>query len=66
MSFMPKPAGYEMMPYFMYDESRSGGFPDGIDRLRHTPAAVIDRIQSEGGICVKAHSKKALIGSAIF
>ncbi|MGI9233239.1 MAG: amidohydrolase family protein [Woeseiaceae bacterium] len=62
MSFMPKPARYEIMPYFLFDESRSGDFPDGFDPRHHTPAAVVDRIQRDGGMCVKTHFERGFGG----
>ncbi len=62
MSFMPKPARYEMMPYFLYDESRSDDFPDGFDPLHHTPSAVVARIHGDGGICVKTHFERGFGG----
>jgi len=58
MSFMPKPARYQMMPYFLYDESRSAEFPEGIDPRHHTPSAVVERIYDDGGICVKTHYER--------
>ncbi len=62
MSFMPKPARYEIMPYFLFDASRSDDFPKGIDPLLHTPSAVVDRIHSDGGICVKTHFERGFGG----
>jgi len=62
MSFMPKPARYRMMPYFLYDESRAEDFPEGIDPRRHTPEAVVQRIHSDGGICVKTHFERGFGG----
>lgn len=62
MSFMPKPARYEIMPYFLFDASRSDDFPKEIDPLLHTPSAVVDRIHSDGGICVKTHFEKGFGG----
>lgn len=62
MSFMPKPARYEIMPYFLYDESRADDFPEGFDQLRHTPEAVAERIQNDGGICVKTHFERGFGG----
>ncbi|MGI9261523.1 MAG: amidohydrolase family protein, partial [Woeseiaceae bacterium] len=62
MSFMPKPARYEIMPYFLYDRSRADEFPAGVDPARHSPAAVIDRISADGGICVKTHFERGFGG----
>ena len=55
MSWMPKPQRYQLMPYFLYDESRKEQFPQGIDPERHMPDAVASRIAADGGICVKTH-----------
>jgi len=62
MSFMPKPARYEIMPYFLYDESRADEFPQGVDPARHSPRAVVERIQEDGGICVKTHFERGFGG----
>ena len=50
MSFMPKPARYQIMPYFLFDESRREEFPEGFDPPSHTPSAVVracDRVSNE-------------------
>ena len=62
MSFMPKPARYEIMPYFLFDESRADEFPDGFDPSMHLPLAVVNRIRSDGGICVKTHYERGFGG----
>ena len=62
MSFMPKPARYRIMPYFLYDDSRADEFPQGVDPARHTPRAVVDRIHADGGICVKTHFERGFGG----
>ncbi|MCG8433367.1 MAG: amidohydrolase family protein [Gammaproteobacteria bacterium] len=62
MSFMPKPARYRMMPYFLYDETRADEFPEGFDPEAHSPAAVVDRIRADGGICVKTHYERGFGG----
>ncbi|MBT8079265.1 MAG: amidohydrolase family protein [Gammaproteobacteria bacterium] len=62
MSWMPKPARYDIMPYFLFDESRSAEFPEGFDPSRHTPTAVVDRIRADGGICVKTHYERGFGG----
>ncbi|MCP5092315.1 MAG: amidohydrolase family protein, partial [Gammaproteobacteria bacterium] len=62
MSFMPKPARYQIMPYFLYDESRADDFPEGIDPRRHAPEAVVERIESDGGVCVKTHFERGFGG----
>ena len=62
MSFMPKPARYKMMPYFLFDDSRAAEFPDGYDPSNHSPSAVVNRIRDDGGICVKTHYEKGFGG----
>ncbi|MEO1246419.1 MAG: amidohydrolase family protein [Pseudomonadota bacterium] len=62
MSFMPKPARYEIMPYFLYDEPRARDFPDTADPRLHTPQAVVTRIHADGGICVKTHYERGFGG----
>jgi len=62
MSFMPQPERYDWMPYFLYDESRAEDFPEGFDPVSHSAAAVVDRIQADGGICVKTHYEKGFGG----
>ncbi len=62
MSWMPKPARYAIMPYFLFDESRADEFPAGFDPARHSPSAVVDRIHADGGICVKTHFEKGFGG----
>lgn len=62
MSFMPKPLRYQIMPYFLFDESRADDFPQGFSVAAHTPAAVVDRIKSDGGICVKTHHERGFGG----
>ncbi len=62
MSFMPQPVRYKIMPYFLFDESRSNDFPEGFDPNRHSPSAVVDRIHSDGGICVKTHFERGFGG----
>ncbi len=55
MRFAPKPLRYQIMPYFLFDESREDEFPKNIDANDHMPAVVADKIKSDGGICVKTH-----------
>ena len=62
MSFMPKPARYKIMPYFLFDESRADEFPGGFDRSQHSPSAVVDQIHADGGICVKTHYERGFGG----
>jgi len=62
MSFMPKPARYRIMPYFLFDASRAAEFPDGYDPSNHSPSAVVNRIRGDGGICVKTHYERGFGG----
>ena len=63
MRFAPKPLRYKIMPYFLYDESRAGEFPDNIDADSHMPSVVVDKIKSDGAICVKTHYESGFGGS---
>lgn len=62
MSFMPKPARYRIMPYFLFDGSRAEEFPEGYAPSDHSPSAVANRIQRDGGICVKTHYERGFGG----
>jgi imidazolonepropionase-like amidohydrolase len=62
MSFMPEELRAELMPYFLFDETRPDDMPEGIDAGLHTPSAVVDRIHADGGICVKTHYEKGFGG----
>ncbi|MBN4075900.1 amidohydrolase family protein, partial [Gammaproteobacteria bacterium AH-315-E17] len=55
MSNIPQPLRYQVMPYFLFDELRAEQFPEDIDPLEHTPAAVVRKMKAEGAICVKSH-----------
>ena len=55
MSWMQKPDRYRIMPYFLYDKTRAAQFPDGFDPANHSPEAVVERMKSDGAICVKTH-----------
>ena len=62
MSWMPKPARYELMPYFLYDESRADEFPENVDPADHSPDAVISKMRADGAICVKTHHERGFGG----
>lgn len=62
MSFMPTPQRYEWMPYFLFDETRADDFPSGREPGDHSPSAVVERIQADGGICVKTHYERGAGG----
>ena len=62
MSWMPKPARYKIMPYFLFDASRADEFPKGFDPAQHSPSAIVDRIHADGGICVKTHFERGFGG----
>lgn len=62
MSWMPKPVRYQIMPYFLFDASRADQFPGSIDPADHSPSAVVERIEADGGICVKTHYERGFGG----
>jgi len=62
MSWMPKPARYEIMPYFLYDSSRADEFPAEFDPQDHSPDAVVTQMRSDGAICVKTHYERGFGG----
>lgn len=62
MSWMPKPARYRIMPYFLYDETRAADFPDGFDPAEHTSTKIVAKIQADGGICIKTHYERGFGG----
>ncbi len=62
MSFMPKPARYKIMPYFLYDESRADEFPEHADPTEHSPEAVVTKMRADGAICVKTHFERGFGG----
>lgn len=63
MRFTPKPLRYQIMPYFLYDESRSDEFPEDIEASDHNPAVVAEKIKADGGICIKTHYEPGFGGS---
>ena len=62
MSWTPKPARYELMPYFLYDASRSDAFPAGFDPEEHSPDAIVTKMRGDGAICVKTHYERGFGG----
>jgi len=62
MSWMPKPARYEIMPYFLYDPTRASEFPDSADPAKHSPEAVVAKMRADGAICVKTHYERGFGG----
>ena len=62
MSWMPKPARYKIMPYFLYDQSRADEFPQGVDPAAHSPKAVVAKMRADGAICVKTHYERGFGG----
>ncbi|MEO1240486.1 MAG: amidohydrolase family protein [Pseudomonadota bacterium] len=62
MSWMPKPARYSIMPYFLYDPAREEAFPDGFDPAEHSPAAIVAKMRADGAICVKTHFERGFGG----
>jgi imidazolonepropionase-like amidohydrolase len=46
---------YERFPNFVYDKSQDSYFPEehGYDKAEHTPEFMVDKIKSDGAICLK-------------
>jgi len=63
MSNIPQPIRYQIMPYFLVDNSNSGQIPEGIDPIEHTPEAVVANLRADGAICVKTHYETGFGGS---
>lgn len=55
MVFLPENLRFRVLPYFLYDERQSERIPDYVEPARHTPQAVVERMASDGAICVKTH-----------
>ncbi len=55
MVLFPEEVRYHAAPYFLYDARRPDSLPNHIEPERHTPEAVVQRMASDGAICVKAH-----------
>jgi len=52
MNAFPKSARYQAFPYMLIEPGSQA--PEGVDRAQHTPAAVVQRMKSDGAICVKS------------
>ena len=52
MSFIPEAFRYTLTQYFIMEENTTR---KKINAERHTPAAVVSRMKSDGAICVKTH-----------
>lgn len=55
MVFVPEDLRFRVLPYFLYDERQSAQIPAYVDPAEHTPQAVVERMASDGAICVKTH-----------
>jgi imidazolonepropionase-like amidohydrolase len=55
MVFSPEEVRFRAARYFLYDEQQDSEIPDYVDPEQHTPEAVVNRMTSDGAICVKTH-----------
>jgi imidazolonepropionase-like amidohydrolase len=53
MTYAPKPARYEAMPYMLVEPGAQSSLPMGVDAAAHSPDAVVARMKADGAICVK-------------
>ena len=60
--WLPQPARYRIVPYFLFDASRAADFPSGFEPEDHTPRAVVDRMHQDGATCVKTHFERGFGG----
>ena len=57
----PKPARYQVFPYMLIEPGTQP--PEGVDPAQHTPAAVVQRMKSDGAICVKTFFERGFGGA---
>ncbi len=62
MSWMPVPARYTIMPYFLFDSENPDGFPEGFDPKDHSPDVIVPKIKKDGAICIKTHYERGFGG----
>jgi imidazolonepropionase-like amidohydrolase len=55
MNVIPAEFRFTVSRYFLYDPRQADRIPASINPAAHTPAAVVKRVVSDGGVCVKAH-----------
>jgi hypothetical protein len=48
MTYAPKPARYEAMPYVLVEPGAESSLPAGVDAAAHSPAAVVARMKADG------------------
>ena len=53
MAFLPADARFEPYPNFLYDARQADAIPPRYSPEAHSPAAAVDRVAANGGICVK-------------
>lgn len=54
MAYVPSPLRFDVFPNFLYDERQKGDIPAKYSPAEHTPAADVERVAANGGVCVKA------------
>src|ERR1700704_6705700 len=53
MTYAPKPARYEAMPYLLVEPGAESSLPAGVDAAAHSPAAVVARMKAGGALLGK-------------
>jgi Amidohydrolase family len=57
-SFAPPAYRSIAYPNTLFDPAHPNVFPDSLERTEHSPQAVVARIRSQGGICVKTYFER--------
>jgi imidazolonepropionase-like amidohydrolase len=58
MSFVPPAYRLSAFPYTLFDPAHPEDFPGSLDRKEHSPQAVVARVRSQGGICIKTYFER--------
>ena len=62
LNYVPKPQRYARMPYMIVEPQGGAPLPPGVDPAAHTPQAVVERMKSDGAICVKTFFERGFGG----
>jgi imidazolonepropionase-like amidohydrolase len=62
MVWAPKPERYRQFPYLVVQRGEEATAPENIDPVAHTPEAVVERMQRDGGACVKTFYERGEAG----
>ena len=55
MNVIPEATRFVAATYFLYDVRQADRIPTFVNPAAHTPIAVVNRMASDGAVCVKAH-----------